>query len=162
MKMSNPFVVDRAWINTPFGPKTTDILSVGDLVSTMLHGAQQIRRIERDTFTEYQTATNPDLLPLVYTDGLLPNFEDEDDLLLSPAVMVLRRDDERGAHMVRADSLLTTEPDLCRRAKGWVGELTYIGLFFDRPEIITVDGMCIASANDGLPETTAIYPARVA
>lgn len=124
-------------IRTPRGDVLIDELKVGDWVSTMDNGAQQIRWIGTRKLGQTTLIQNPHLRPVLIPKGIIAA---ERDLLVSPQHGVLLSGGEK---LARAKHLVEREQHV-RIANG-KRAVTYIHLMFDAHEIIFAENVASES-----------------
>ncbi|MBB3995384.1 Ca2+-binding RTX toxin-like protein [Sulfitobacter undariae] len=120
-------------IRTPRGDVLIDELKVGDSVTTMDNGPQQIRWIGTRELKQPELNQNPSLRPILFPKGVMGA---ERDLLVSPQHGMLFRSTQ---HLARAKHLTTSEKQV--RVANGKREVTYIHLMFDAHQIIFAENV---------------------
>ncbi|MDV7269953.1 Hint domain-containing protein [Thioclava sp. A2] len=129
-------------IQTPRGEVPIDDLRVGDLVTTLDHGAQPIRWIGRREIGLSELRAHPQLCPVRIGAGTLGARR---DLLVSQQHGLLLPD----GHLMRAKHLAARPGSGVRIAKG-CRQVSYIHLMFDAHQIIFAEGVAAESFYPGV------------
>ena len=138
-------------IATDSGDVAIEHLAVGDLVATRDHGLQPIRWIGSRTIAGAQLRADPQLQPILITQGALGCGLPLADMLVSRQHRMLITGS-------RAELLFSTDEVLVRAvhltclpgiAAVAVAQVTYLHVLFDRHEVILADGAWSESFQPG-------------
>lgn len=123
------------WIDTPTGPRLIEDLQVGDLVTTLDEGSQEIRMIVDDRFRAIG-----DFAPIRFAEGAIGN---DAPLLVSPQHRILITGWRAELYFGQCEVLVAAKHlvngDTIRQAFG--GSVRYIHLLFDAHQIIFGQGV---------------------
>jgi Hint domain len=148
--------VNGTGIATPAGPVSVEDLRPGDKVSTLDHGAQEVRWIGRRTVSLSDQLVNPDLCPIRFEAGAVGN---DRPLLVSPQHRMLIRD-WRAQLWYGEDEILVAAKALVNgetiRQVTMPQGFTYYHLLFDHHEILLADGAWSESFHPGVSAQVAL------
>lgn len=147
-------------IECPTGGKPVEALRAGELVSTLDHGAQQLRWVYSRSLDGAELDANPSLYPVRISAGMLGDGHPKRDLLVSRQHRFLVRSPiaERvtGASEVLVSAIkLTALPGIY--VDETVEQVEYFHLMFDRHEIMFAEGTPSESFSLG-PEALKSLP----
>ncbi|MEL6958511.1 MAG: Hint domain-containing protein [Pseudomonadota bacterium] len=139
-------------IETPLGPRLVEDLVVGDLVTTLDHGAQPLTWVGASPLTSWRIALSPHLRPIVITAHAFGLNHPKRDMRVSPQHRIL-------IEGWRAE-VLFGEPEVLIAAKHLVdgvkvrtsenlAPVTYIHLQCAQHEVLISDGLPTESFNPG-------------
>lgn len=130
-----------SYVQTPSGPVPIETLTTGDLVSTLDNGAQPVLWISKREFGPAQLLMRPKYRPVLIAKG---TFGTDRNTLISRQHCILVRPD----FLMPAHKLINVKGSRARVARG-IGRVTYIHLFFQKHQIIWVNGMLSESLYPG-------------
>lgn len=116
------------------GPCAIEHITAGDLVRTLDNSSQPVRSVHHQTVRAYGTAA-----PILFEAGTIGNAQ---AMLVAPDQRVLITD-WRAELLLGCDEVLVAATDLVNGRDVRViegGEVTYVHLTFDQPQIVFADG----------------------
>ncbi|MEL6167658.1 MAG: Hint domain-containing protein [Pseudomonadota bacterium] len=132
---------------TPRGTVAVETLVRGDLVLTRDHGAQPIRWISRTAVTSAEIAADPALAPVLIPRGSLAPNRPVRDMWVSPQHRMLVAG-SKPALLFNCDEVLVPARALSNVRRTGTGT-RYIGLLFDRHQIVFANGAQTESLHAG-------------
>lgn len=148
-----PCFIAGTQILTPDGYRTINDLAVGDLVTTLDHGAQPVRWIGVARLPKSVLVNEPKFRPVTICKDAFGRGRPARDLQVSPQHRILVSGWQAEILFGEADVLVPAIKlvnDLTIRSTGPDNDVTYVHLMFDRHEIIWADGLTSESFLPGL------------